>query len=186
MRAHVMYITGDIHGSLSWDVSNVKCQSRHIAHTHTHTHSDKHMCSNGSSRRSKWQRQELPITTASDLTTILPASIKCALSHSRLPQLQTHTRTQESRTQNETHAMIHPYTAKISLLHREETLFSLLPPSTAAFACHRERHEATFRKQKGAVALLRWRAHTRRRLQLQCKRQDERGAATLPHSLSTH
>lgn len=31
----------------------------------------------------------------------------------------------------------------------ERKPFSLLPPTTAALACHRERHEATLRKQKG-------------------------------------
>lgn len=73
-----------------------------------------------------------------------------------------------------THACTH--------LHAQRKPFSRFPPITAALACRRGRQEATFRKQKGAVALLRWRAHTRSRLQLQCKSQDERGAESLPHS----
>lgn len=73
-----------------------------------------------------------------------------------------------------THACTH--------LHAQRKPFSHFPPITAALACCRGRQEATFRKQKGAVALLRWRAHTRSRLQLQCKSQDERGAESLPHS----
>lgn len=42
--------------------------------------------------------------------------------------------------------------------------------------------EATFREQKGAVALLWWWAHTRSRPELHCEIQDEREEGTPPHS----
>lgn len=56
-----------------------------MQHVYAQTHSDKYTRSNGSCRCCKWQRQERPITTATDLTTILPASVKCSLSHSLSP-----------------------------------------------------------------------------------------------------
>lgn len=195
-----------------WGVPNARIHLKHMVHTHTYTqmqhvyaqtHSDKYTRSNGSCRCCKWQRQERPITTATDLTTILPASVKCSLSHSLSPpqknlkHIYAHPHTQTLRDagrNNEntticsrslffflffladtpTHACTH--------LHAQRKPFSRFPPITAALACRRGRQEATFRKQKGAVALLRWRAHTRSRLQLQCKSQDERGAESLPHS----
>lgn len=69
---------------------------------------------------------------------------------------------------NKTYRM-HPYATSLCFTfscrhthtHSQRTPFSLVPPTTAALACQRERQEATFSKQKEAVAQLHWEACTK-------------------------